>query len=83
MSEHTPHMMAMQQLQGNSPAYGKEEFRKLQDIIDNQADRLLALESALREIKDQYLPPYQSSAIAKSALEYKSPIPVKPGVNAV
>jgi hypothetical protein len=32
------------------------------------ADRIEALETALREIKDQYLAPEQSSAIARKAL---------------
>ena len=45
--DHTPHMMQMQQLQGSSPVYGKGEFRKLQDIIDKQADRILDMEKAL------------------------------------
>ena len=38
------------------------------DIMTKAADRIEALEGALREIKDQYLTPDQSSAIAKAAL---------------
>ena len=45
--------------------------------------RIEALEAALREIRDQYLSPNQSSAIAKAALECISYIPVEPGVNVV
>ena len=37
------------------------------------ADRIEALEAALREIKDQYLTPEQSSAIARKALDQSSP----------
>ena len=36
--------------------------------IIEQRDRIEALEAALREIKDQYLTPDQSSAIARAAL---------------
>ena len=40
----------------------------LEQLVQSQASRILHLEGALREIKDQYLTPDQSSAIAKAAL---------------
>jgi hypothetical protein len=39
-----------------------------QDEIKHLRARIEALETALREIKDQYLAPEQSSAIARKAL---------------
>ena len=42
-----------------------DDFTKL---MEEAADRIEALEAALREIKDQYLTPDQSSAIARAAL---------------
>jgi hypothetical protein len=48
------------------------EVARLNSIIEKmlnaEAARIEALEAALREIKDQYLTPQQSSAIAKAAL---------------
>jgi uncharacterized coiled-coil protein SlyX len=38
------------------------------DVMVEATARIEALEAALREIKDQYLEPNQSSAIAKAAL---------------
>ena len=42
-------------------------------LLDEAADRIEALEAALREIKDQYLTPDQSSAIARAALAEACP----------
>ena len=41
---------------------------ELQAQIDHAQKRIEALEGCLREIKDQYLAPDQSSAIARAAL---------------
>jgi chromosome segregation ATPase len=45
-----------------------DQLEENTDVMDKASARIKALEAALREIKDQYLTPDQSSAIARAVL---------------